>query len=82
MQMEMESRMAEKKIEKDGYEISWQDPPLTAMGYDINVASNDQALQKKLEVANNKPGAYVISHVKSLDEGLTLARAFIAKILE
>jgi hypothetical protein len=74
--------MAGKSEDHRGYEISWQEPPQTSAGYDINIASNDHDLQDKLEQRSGAKGAYVISGVRNLVEGLEKARAYIKTLLD
>ncbi len=73
--------MAGKSEQHRGYEISWQEPPLTSAGYDINVASKDSEQQGRLEQRCGQRGAHVMSGERDLGEGLKKARAFIDSLL-
>ena len=72
--------MAGRSEQYRGYEISWQEPPLTSAGHDINVASNDSELRGRLEQRCGQKGAHVMSGERDLGEGLKKARAFIESL--
>ncbi len=63
-----------------GFVISWEEPPATANGWIINVASSVPALQAKLEAAEGGHGAKVIE-AQTRDEGIAEAIVFLNNML-
>ena len=71
----------DKKENYRGYEIGWQDPPMTSAGFDITVASEDKNLQERLERAFACKGAYVFRSAIALEEALKVARTTVDSAL-
>ena len=63
-----------------GYVISWQQPPLTAAGLEMKIASNEPDLQNRLEDHSGIKGAHVI-RARTVDEGLKSSKQYIDRML-
>jgi hypothetical protein len=71
----------QKSINHRGYEVVWQDPPLTSAGYDLSIAAADSNLQRQLEIAFACKGAYTFRSQGSLESALTEAKKAIETAL-
>jgi len=57
--------------------ISWMDPPMTSLGWEMGVAPANVAAKSRLEQAVSSRGSYVLRHAPSKEAGLANAKAFI-----
>lgn len=73
--------MAEKREHYRGYELCWQEPPLTGAGYEVNIASNDLGLQRKLEQYYGVRGAYAAPPLLLLEGALQHAKDIVDQLL-
>ena len=77
----MGNNMTNKTVNYRGYEIGWQDPPLTSAGFDMSIASDDRGLMGRLEAHSGMRGAHNFRATGTEEQRLTEAKHYIDAVL-
>ena len=63
------------------FELRWDDPPQTGVGWEVSLVGSTPELQEKLEGAVSAHGSHPMPPRKSFEDAITRAQAFIEDLL-
>lgn len=71
----------ERNEQYRGYTITWQEPPHTTAGFDIEIVSNDENLQRRLQRYFKCGGSHALRTSGPAPEAVKVARSCIDSVL-
>jgi hypothetical protein len=72
--------MAQKHLSDGDFEITWQEPPLTGLGWAMSVAPATDDAKARLLRATGIHGSQVLAETPTREAGIDGAKAFIATL--